>query len=207
MTASDGIVGGVRVSAATTERLRRHVAELFRWNRAINLVAASTLPEAWERHVEDSAQLVQHAPLEPRHWADLGSGAGFPGLVVAIILSEMSPNTRVTLVESDRRKATFLREVVRLLDLTTTIMAVRIDEAPPLRADVVSARALAPLVSLLPMAQRHLAPGGVLLFPKGSNAENELAAATAAWSFSAERLPSRTSATAEVLRVKGLNHV
>ena len=200
-------VGGVPVSAATEARLRRQLAELERWNGAINLVAKSTLADAWDRHIADSAQLLLLAPETPVHWADLGSGAGFPGLVVAIILAERSPETRVTLVESDRRKATFLRESVRGLGLTTTVLAERIETIAPLCADVVSARALARLEKLLPLTARHIAPDGIALFLKGAAAQSELAMVSGAWSFSLERLPSQTDPTSEILRLKDLIHV
>lgn len=200
-------VGGVPVSAATEARLRRQLAELERWNGAINLVAKSTLADAWDRHIADSAQLLLLAPETPVHWADLGSGAGFPGLVVAIILAERSPETRVTLVESDRRKATFLRESVRGLGLTTTVLAERIETITPLCADVVSARALARLEKLLPLTVRHIAPDGIALFLKGAAAQSELAMVCGAWSFSLERLPSQTDPTSEILRLKDLIHV
>lgn len=207
MTEEHVEIGGVLVSPATAGRLKRHVEELGRWNKAINLVSASTLPDAWERHVADSAQLVPLAPANPGLWVDLGSGAGFPGLVVAIILAETSPETRVTLVESDQRKATFLREVVRTLGLKTKIIAERIETTAPLVADVVSARALAALDALVPLAARHLGGHGIALFPKGANADKELASAATTWSFSVERLPSVTDASAEVLRLKDLKHV
>lgn len=200
-------VGGVPVSAATEARLRRQLAELERWNGAINLVAKSTLADAWDRHIADSAQLLLLAPETPVHWADLGSGAGFPGLVVAIILAERSPETRVTLVESDRRKATFLRESVRGLGLTTTVLAERIETIAPLCADVVSARALARLEKLLPLTARHIAHDGIALFLKGAAAQSELAMVSGAWSFSLERLPSQTDPTSEILRLKDLIHV
>lgn len=207
MTVDPVFVGGVRISAGTAARLRQHLAHLVRWNGAINLVAKSTLPDAWERHVVDSAQLVPLSPATPCHWVDLGSGAGFPGLVVGVILAETSPDTRVTLVESDRRKATFLRETARLLDLQISVLAVRAEALAPLSADVVSARALASLDKLVPLAARHLVADGIALFPKGANPESELASAACAWSFSAERLASRTDASAEILRLKGLKHV
>ena len=207
MTDSKVFVGGVQIAPATADRLRRHLAELVRWNKAINLVSASTLANACDRHVVDSAQLVPLAPSFPSHWADLGSGAGFPGLVVAIILAETSPDTRVTLIESDRRKAAFLREVARLLGLPVTVVAERVEATAALSADVVSARALAPLDALIPLAARHLVHDGVALFSKGARADKELASAAATWSFSVERLPSITDATAEVLRLKGLKHV
>ena len=207
MTDGSILVGGVRVGPSTAERLRHHVAELVRWNQAINLVAASTLPDAWERHVADSAQLVPLGPVNPARWADLGSGAGFPGLAVAIILAETSPETCVTLIESDRRKATFLREVARQLGLIITVLAERAEAAEPLGANVVSARALAPLEVLIPMAARHLTAEGTMLFPKGTSVDKELATAAVTWSFSVERVPSKTSVSAEILRMKDLRHV
>lgn len=200
-------VGGVLVSAGTAVRLRQHLDHLAHWNGAINLVAKSTLLDAWDRHIADSAQLVPLAPVKPTLWADLGTGAGFPGLVVAIILAERSPDTRVTLIESDRRKATFLRESARLLGLRTVVLAERIETAGPLQADVVSARALAPMDKLAPMVVRHLAPGGIALLLRGARVDSELASVAAAWSFSVERLPSQTDPSAEILRLKGLNHV
>ena len=187
--------------------LRQHLDHLLRWNGTINLVAKSTLSDAWVRHIADSAQLVPLAQVRPDHWADLGSGAGFPGLVVAIILAERSPQTRVTLVESDRRKATFLREAVRHLGLKSVVLADRIETARPLCADVVSARALAPLDRLIPLTARHLVRDGTALFLKGAKVDSELASARVAWSFLLERLPSQTDPTAEILRLKGLNHV
>ncbi len=200
-------VAGIAVSEATVDRLRQHLDHLLRWNGAINLVAKSTLPDAWDRHVVDSAQLVPLAPSQSAHWVDLGSGAGFPGLVVAVILSEVSPDTRVTLIESDRRKATFLRETARHLELQTDVLPERIESVPPLNADVVSARALAALDKLLPLAALHLAADGTALLQKGARVDSELAAVGAAWSFSVERLPSQTDPVAEILRLKGLHHV
>jgi len=200
-------LAGMTVSSATTDLLRQHLEHLVRWNAAINLVAKSTLPDAWERHVVDSAQLVPLAPPTPRHWVDLGSGAGFPGLVVAVIFAELSPGTRMTLIESDRRKATFLRETARVLGLKVDVQAVRIEAAPPLIADVVSARALAALDKLIPMAARHLGSDGIALFQKGGRIDSELAAARLTWSFSIERLPSQTDPSAEILRLKDLHHV
>jgi 16S rRNA (guanine527-N7)-methyltransferase len=200
-------VAGIALSARTAERLKLHLTQLSRWNGSINLAARSTLSEAWHRHVVDSAQLVVLAPPQPRLWADLGSGAGFPGLVVAAILAETSPETTIALVEADRRKSVFLRETARLLDLPTRILSARIEDVAPLGADVVSARALAPMDRLMPLVARHVAPGGVALLLKGRNLDSELASVARAWSFSMERLPSQTTASAEVLRLRDLCHV
>jgi 16S rRNA (guanine527-N7)-methyltransferase len=200
-------VGGVLVSDRTHARLRRYQEQLVHWSGALNLVGRSTLADAWLRHFADSAQLVLYAPEAVSHWADLGSGAGFPGLVVATILSERSPQTRVTLVESDLRKATFLRETARILELEVNVIAKRIESLAPLHADVVSARALAPLDRLYPLAAPHLTADGTGLFLKGANTDSELASVAATWSCSVERLRSLTDPSAEILRLKGLKHV
>ena len=133
------------VSRETVERLETHVALLCKWNPRINLVAASTLAEVWTRHVADSAQLWPLRPPGARLWLDLGSGAGFPGLVVAALAAEEAPDLRVRLVESDARKAAFLATVAREADLPAEVLVERWQRLPPQAADVVSARALAPL--------------------------------------------------------------
>lgn len=191
----------IGVSRETAERLETLIAELNRWNRAINLVGRSTLAEAWTRHVLDSAQLFDLAPASARRWADLGSGAGFPGLVIAILATERAPELRVSLVESDGRKAEFLRSAARACGVAVQVIAERIEAVPPLAADVLSARALAPLPVLLAHAERHLAAGGVALFPKGAGHEAEVAAALERWRFSVQKFPSRTDRDSVVLRI------
>jgi 16S rRNA (guanine527-N7)-methyltransferase len=193
------VLAALNVSRETTARLDSYAALLAKWNPAINLVAKSTLPDLWTRHILDSAQLLDLAPKGARHWADLGSGGGFPGLVIAILAAEKAPTLRVTLVESDLRKATFLSTVVRECGLTTTVCAERIESLPPLRADVLTARALAPLDGLLAHAERHLAEGGIAIFPKGATHEAELASALEHWRFSVQKHPSRTDSDAVLL--------
>jgi 16S rRNA (guanine527-N7)-methyltransferase len=193
-------------SDATRTRLETLVALVRKWNPAINLVAPSTLENAWDRHIADSAYLVDLVPPPP-HWADLGSGAGFPGLVVAILLAERSPATRVTLVESDGRKAAFLHTAARTLGVSIDVRNARVEALAPLDAQVVSARALAPLDRLLPLALPHLADGGVCLFPKGARAAEELASASGSWSFDLIRHPPPTAAGGEVLEIRNLRHV
>lgn len=182
------------------EKLLQH------WQKTINLVAPATLPQVWHRHFADSAQLVALAPPEPKTWVDLGSGAGFPGLVVAILLAE-SGKSQVTLVESDSRKAAFLREAARQVAVPVDILAVRIEAAATrfiLRhVDVVSARALAPLVRLVGLAQPFLGPGTVCLFPKGREAARELQAAEKEWEFVSELVQSRTQPDARIVRLSG----
>jgi 16S rRNA (guanine527-N7)-methyltransferase len=169
---------------ATLDRLTALVEVMASWTRRINLVGPATVPEAWTRHVLDSAALRPLIPPHARRLADLGSGAGFPGLVLAIL---GAPD--VHLVESDQRKATFLREAARATGTPVTVHARRIEALDPLRADVVSARALAPLPELLPLVVRHLEPDGVALLPKGRTAEDELTACADQWIMRVDRCP------------------
>lgn len=193
------------VSRETSARLETYAALLTKWNPAINLVAKSTLADLRSRHFADSAQLLDLAPANARHWADLGSGGGFPGLVVAILAMERRPELRVTLVESDTRKATFLSTVARETGAPVTVHAARIEALPPLGADVLSARALAPLSVLLGFAERHLAQGGTGLFPKGAKAGDELAEALASWTFRMQKHPSQTDSSAVILQIEGVS--
>jgi len=166
----------IHVSRETLDQLDIYAAQLKKWSRAINLVARPTLDHVWTRHFLDSAQLLRHAPDTARTWVDIGAGAGFPGLVVAIL----RPDIAVTLVESDRRKSVFLAETARECGAEVEVICDRA-EAVNLTADVVSARALAPLVKLLELAAPLRAENGVALFLKGENVENELTEANHLW--------------------------
>lgn len=198
---------GLDVSRETLARLQTYVELLKKWNPRINLVSAPTLDEVWSRHILDSAQLLAHAPKAARSWVDLGSGGGFPGAVVAILAKELRPKLSVTLVEADQRKAAFLRAVARETSVPMHIVAKRIEDVAPGSADVVSARALAPLPDLLTYASRHLAHGGVALLPKGANADREIVAAQAVWRFTCEALPSKTDPEAVILKIGGIERV
>ncbi|WP_239995000.1 16S rRNA (guanine(527)-N(7))-methyltransferase RsmG [Rhodosalinus sediminis] len=191
------------VSRETRERLETLLALVGKWTRRINLVAPSTVEDAWRRHILDSIQVHQAAPAA-QHWADLGTGGGFPGLVVAVLETERTTPAKVTLVESDRRKCTFLRTALRETGAQARVIDARIEHVPPLGADVLSARALAPLGTLLGFAHRHLAPGGTALFPKGARWREEIAAAERDWTFSAEPIPSITDPDAVLLRIGGI---
>lgn len=204
MTLSNPEVRG-SVSRETLERLRAYEALIRKWNPRINLVSPATLDLLWIRHFADSGQLLHLAPDNAVHWADLGAGGGFPGLVIAILAAETKPRLRVTLVESDQRKAAFLSTAARILDLGVEVRAERIESLPALGADVLSARALAPLDMLLHHAERHLAPGGVALFPKGANVEAELARALEHWRFSHQKEPSKTDAAGVILIIGGIS--
>lgn len=198
---------GLNVSRETSDRLSRYVGLVEKWTPRINLVSRASVPHILDRHILDSAQIFTMAPPAVRHWADLGSGGGFPGLVVAILCAELSPDTQVTLVESDVRKAVFLQTVIRDLQLSATVRTERIEALAPMSADVLSARALAPLPQLLDFCLRHLEPDGTGIFPKGAQAEQEVADARKTHRFHLDRRPSMTDPSASVLLVKGVTRV
>jgi 16S rRNA (guanine527-N7)-methyltransferase len=197
----------VGVSRETEAKLKAFADLVARWTPRINLVSVASLAEIEDRHILDSAQLLAYAPLGWSHWADLGSGGGFPGIVIAILAAETAPAARITLVESDQRKATFLRTAIRELGLTAQVQTARAETLAPLSADVVSARALAPLAQLLPLALRHLALGGRALFPKGRRAQDEITEARRDWRFGLTTHPSRTDPEARILQIEGIAHV
>ncbi|WP_020179469.1 16S rRNA (guanine(527)-N(7))-methyltransferase RsmG [Methylopila sp. M107] len=189
----------VNVSRETWARLEILVAELDRWQAKINLVAPNTLATVWTRHVADSAQLVAFAPADAHVWVDLGAGAGFPGLVVAAML----PGAEVHLVESNGKKAAFLREAARAMGVRVAVHAARAEQAlERLAADVVSARALAPLGHLVGLAAPLLKTGALGLFPKGREADTELTQALQSWKFRASLHPSLTDRDARIVRVE-----
>jgi 16S rRNA (guanine527-N7)-methyltransferase len=200
------------VSRETLERLRTYADLLSRWQKTINLVAPSTLDEVWHRHFADSAQLWQHRPDDARTWLDLGSGAGFPGLVLAILDAgsgtDTKPAGRHILVESDSRKAAFLREVARQTGVVVDILCMRV-ESPETRAkigvvDCVTARALAPLPRLLELAAPYFTASTLGLFPKGREVTAEIEEAARAWQFTYALKPSMTGDGSSVLLLKAL---
>lgn len=196
------LLAGLDVSRETTERLRALAELVTRWTGTINLVARSSLPDIWQRHILDSAQLVLLAPENPTSWVDLGSGGGFPGLVIGILAAEKWPGMSCLLIESDQRKATFLRSATRELGLDLRVLDDRIEAVPPQDAAVVSARALAPLDRLLPLVHRHLAGYGVALLPKGRAAADEIARAQREWRFALAIHDSLTDHDARILRIE-----
>jgi 16S rRNA (guanine527-N7)-methyltransferase len=194
------------VSRETLERLDAFVALLRDWQKRINLIAPSTLDSIWTRHVADSLQLIALAP-DARRWVDLGSGGGFPGLVIACALAD-DPATEVHLVESNTKKAAFLREAARVARAPAQIHPVRIEDfvdKSPVSPHIVTARALAPLEDLLRAAYPLLRRGAHGLFPKGQNVEAELTKATKCWRIQATLVPSRTDPGARIVVVRKLD--
>ena len=196
-----------KVPRETIHRLRRYAELLGHWQKSTNLVAVSTLPELWSRHFADSAQLRSLAP-GARRWLDLGSGAGFPGLVVAI-LETGTPDFRMHLVESTHKKCAFLAEVVRAVEAPVDIHAMRIEDlaekAQSLGPDVVSARALAPLPRLFELAAPFFGEGTRGLFLKGREAEAEIETARSGWAFDARLHTSLTAKDAQIVEVTDLH--
>jgi 16S rRNA (guanine527-N7)-methyltransferase len=191
------------VSRETWERLEHFVDLLLARQQQTNLIAASTIPRLWTRHVADSLQLIAVAPTA-RRWIDLGSGGGFPGLVVACALAE-EQDAAVHLVESTQKKAAFLRAAATELSLPAIVHAQRIEDfvrATPERFDVVTARALAPLDRLIGYAIPLLKRGAVGLFPKGQDVEAELTQAAKSWTIGADVVPSRTDLRGRIVRVR-----
>lgn len=196
-------MASTQISGASEDRLVAFESLVRKWNPAVNLVSKSSLADLRHRHIADSIQLLAFSEVTGGHWVDLGTGGGFPGLVIAILAAEI-PGLRVTCIESDGRKAAFLTAAVRELGVDATVLAQRIEDAAPQQGDVVSARALAPLDLLLPLALRHLKPGGMAIFPKGARYATEVAAARGAWRFDLTEAPSLTDPGARLLKLEGL---
>lgn len=193
------------VSRETQGRLETYAALLLKWNPRINLVSKKSLEDMWTRHFADSAQIHQIAPHPVEHWVDLGSGGGFPGLVVAILGQDSGSPKRMTLVESDARKAAFLRVVIRETGINAAVLNDRIEKAKAQQADVLSARALTDLNGLLGFAERHLAPGGTALFPKGARWENEIEEAERTWRFTYRLVKSETEDGPVIFAITGVS--
>lgn len=193
----DGFIALTNVSRETMRRLEAYAGLLIEWSQRINLIGRSTQADLWRRHFLDSAQLLPLIPPGTRNLIDLGSGAGFPGLVLAIL-----GVPGVELVEADRRKATFLREAARVTQAEITLSGCRIEAVPPHLADIVTARGCAPLDRLLPLAERFIGPRTVCLFLKGAQVEEELTVAGKAWTMAVSRHPSRSDPGGTVLSLQ-----
>lgn len=192
------------VSRETIERLQFLLDRLRQWTSKINLISAASSPDAWDRHIIDSAQIYPMAPPF-MHWTDLGSGGGLPGLVIAVIAKELNPEAHLTLIESDARKGVFLRATIAELDLPAKVLTTRIESAAPQDADVVSARALAALPDLLPLVHRHLSRSGTALLMKGARYTEELNAVRDDWHFDLTEHPSITHPDARILSFKRIS--
>jgi len=195
-------LSAVSVSRETEQKFSTYLALLNKWQPKVNLVGPDTLVDARSRHFADSAQLEPLVPATAKTLHDWGSGAGFPGLILAM----MRPELKITLVESDQRKCAFLRTVSRETKTPVTIRDERIEDITPVFIDIISARALAPLKDLLRMALpwAEANPALILLLPKGENANTEIAEAQKKYSFDLAKYPSKTASGAVILGITGL---
>ena len=193
------------VSRETLEKLKAFAELVRKWNPKINLVSKSSLDDLWSRHILDSVQIFEIATGRGK-WIDLGSGGGFPGIVVSI-LNQEERRFDVVMVESDQRKSAFLRTAIRELDLAAKVKTERIEELECLEADVLSARALADLTKLLGFVELHLKPGGVALFPKGQSWQREHEEARQDWTYDLETVASKTNSDAAILKIKEIARV
>ena len=197
------------VSRETYEKLRAYEALIRKWNPSINLVAKSTLSDVWNRHIIDSAQVYAAAFGEKLSiWTDIGSGGGFPGIVIATLTQGEDQQTNVTMVESDKRKSVFLRTAIRELGLLNAeVINERIEGAQISISDIVSARALAPLTDLFTLSQGFADQNTIFLFQKGKNWASEIEAAQNHWSFEYDAIKSETDSNAVILKIRGLSRV
>lgn len=172
-------------------------------NQVMNLVGPDSLPDFWNRHALDSAQLLDHAP-DARIWADLGAGAGLPGVVLAILMKARGGH--VHLIDSLQKRCRFLQSVVDALDLPATVVWSRAEDHA-VKVEVVTARAVAPLTKLLGYAQPYHQSGAIGLYLKGEKAEAEVAEARQAWHFQSELFPSRSDPRGRVVSIRSLRRV
>ncbi|MEM7668267.1 MAG: 16S rRNA (guanine(527)-N(7))-methyltransferase RsmG [Pseudomonadota bacterium] len=196
------LLDGVDVSRETFTALEQYRDLLLKWTRRINLISRSTESAIWQRHIIDSAQLFPLIPPGARIWADLGSGAGFPGLVLAVLAREHAPDARIHLIESDQRKSVFLMTAARELGLSVTVHAQRIEAMSAFPADLVTARALASVEDLLGLASPFCHAGTRLLFLKGARLESELTAARRTWHIVSAQSPSLTDPDGRILMIR-----
>jgi 16S rRNA (guanine527-N7)-methyltransferase len=207
----DTVLAAFNVSRETSARLDRFVELLSVWQQTTNLIASSTLPAVWSRHIADSLQLLDLAPRSnpsaPWTWVDLGSGGGFPGIVIACALSEV-PGAHIHLVESRARKAAFLREAAQMTGAPVIVHCGRIEEVGPqlrFEADIIMARGLAPLPQLCDLVAPILKKGAKALLLKGQDLEAELTEATKYWNIDFVSVPSRTSLAGRIMVVSALS--
>ncbi|MCL4162268.1 UNVERIFIED_CONTAM: hypothetical protein GTU68_007827 [Idotea baltica] len=204
MTDEELFAASYDVSRETMERLRIYERLLKKWTNAINLVSKSTVPQIWRRHFLDSAQVFSEIPSGSKSLCDFGSGGGFPGLVISALAAEKNPKLLVSLIESDVRKASFLMTAAREMGLNVVVNADRVENIPARGADVITARALAPLANLLEMAELHMRVGGTALFLKGARYKVELDSALQMWNFQVSEQESATSEESALLTITDL---
>ena len=195
-------VKSLNVSRETLNGFYEYETLLSKWNEKINLVSKNTLVDIWERHFLDSGQIIKHVEVSGKRWVDVGSGAGFPGLVVALLLRDRKIDCDLVLVEKNPKKGFFLNEVIRKLNLSVEVVNDNIDNLEPLNADVLTARAFSELNNLIEIAFRHRKKEGICLFLKGENYRIELDKTLNYWFFDYDIVDSLSSPSGKIIRVK-----
>lgn len=193
------------VSRETLADYQAWQALLFKWNRKINLVSPAALDDFWRRHALDSWQITPYMADRACNYIDLGSGAGFPGIALAIAAKSKTPESHILMVESAGKKASFLKTVIRELHLPASVTSQRAEEIPAKPYDIVSARAFAPLDRLLNYAQPFWGEATIGLFLKGGNVQDELTDADKSWTYSKDVIPSLSESTGCILKITGLS--
>lgn len=187
---------GITVSRETVMLLERYVDLVKSFQEKFNLIGPNTIDSIWERHVLDSAQLITLLPSEPSRVADFGSGAGFPGIVLSILT-----NHSITCIESTQKKAQFLSHVAEELSLSVTVINSRIEDLDFMEFDVITARALAPLIDLIKIARPHLKKTGYMLFLKGQSYGEEIKRSQLKWMFTCREFASITNEKSRILKI------
>ena len=192
----------LNVSRETLNGFYEYETLLLKWNEKINLVSKNTLVDIWERHFLDSGQIIKHVEASEKRWVDVGSGAGFPGLVVALLLRDRKIDCDLVLVEKNPKKGFFLNEVIRKLNLSVEVVNDNIGTLEPLNADILTARAFSELNNLIELAFRHRKKEGICLFLKGENYRIELDKTLNYWFFDYDIIDSLSSSSGKIIRVK-----
>ena len=195
-------IEGLNVSRETIKSFRQYEALLYKWNKKINLVSPNTLTDLWVRHFLDSGQIINFVDASGKKWVDIGAGAGFPGLVVALLLRDRKIDCDMVLVEKNMKKVFFLNEVIRKLNLNVKIVNNNVDAIEPLNADILTARAFSELKKLIELSVRHRKKKGVCLFLKGENYRIELDKTLNYRFFDYDILDSISNSSGKIIRVK-----
>ena len=195
-------IKSLNVSRETLKGFYEYKTLLSKWNEKINLVSKNTLVDIWERHFLDSGQIIKHVEVSGKRWVDVGSGAGFPGLVVALLLRDRKIDCDLVVVEKNSKKVFFLNEVIRKLNLSVEVVNDKIDNLEPLNADILTARAFSELNNLIEIAFRHRKKEGICLFLKGENYRIELDKTLNYWFFDYDIVDSLSSSSGKIIRVK-----
>ena len=201
----ENLIEKYNVSRETIAKLKAYETSLSEWQAKFNLVSNNSLSEAWNRHFLDSVQLIEYIPNNAKTLLDFGSGAGFPGMVIAVVVAEKQPKLKITLVESIKKKTLYLNVVRELCGVNVDIINDRIENLKPQKADVITSRAMCNLSDLLKYAYRFTTKNTIMLFPKGKNYQTELEKAKERWRFDCKAEQNKVSDEGVILVITNLS--